>query len=81
MKIVMKYKNRKLYDTEMSRYISVAELAKLPLDSFKVEKHLTGEDVTTDTLLGALTSENVGSEIKVQVMKHCISELQNGVEF
>lgn len=76
MKTIIKYANRKLYDKEVGKYTSLNEIVKLPLGSFKVERHTDGEDVTTDTLLGILASENLGSEIKIQLMKHCIAELE-----
>jgi polyhydroxyalkanoate synthesis regulator protein len=81
MKTIVKYSNRKLYDKETAKYTTLREIVKLPIGTFKVERYGTGEDVTTDTLLTALTSEKVGSEIKVQVMKHCITELELGVDF
>lgn len=79
MKTVIKYKNRKLYDMETAKYTTLAEIVKLPLGSFQVKKYDTGEDVTTDTLLTVLTSENLESEIKINLMKHCISEIENRI--
>lgn len=76
---IIKYSNRKLYNKETAKYTSIVELLKLPLGSFKVERHGTGEDVTTDTLLTSLTSENVTPTTKVEVMKHCITTLEGNV--
>lgn len=75
MKTIIKYQNRKLYDRENSCYITITELLKLPLGSFRVVTHSTFTDITTSTLLSALISPNLGSKIKVQVMEHCIQEL------
>jgi polyhydroxyalkanoate synthesis regulator protein len=76
MRTIIKYDNRKLYDKESGKYTTVTELIKLPLDTFVVERHGTKQDVTTDTLLGILTNENIENEIKVKVMRHCIAELE-----
>ena len=76
MKIVIKYANRKLYDKEEHKYISIKELVKLPLDSFIVVRHgLTAEDVTLDTLLSALTTDGIETESKILVMQHCLIKM------
>lgn len=77
--IIVKYSNRKLYNKETAKYTSIVELLRLPLGSFKVERHGTGEDVTTDTLLTSLTSENLTPAAKVEVMKHCIATFEGNV--
>jgi polyhydroxyalkanoate synthesis regulator protein len=76
MRTVVKYDNRKLYDRESSQYISLSELLKLPLDSFRVVTHGKEKDVTKDTLLNSLTSEEVCDETKVKIMKRCIAEIE-----
>ena len=79
MKTIIKYNNRKLYDRETSKYITITELLSLPLGSFRVILHGPLKfDVTTSTLLSSLTKESVDSEVKIQVMEYCINELQLG---
>jgi len=78
MKTVIKYNNRKLYDKETAKYTSIVELVQLPLGSFKVEKHSTGEDITIETLLTAVTNKDVENKTKLRVIKHCVVELETG---
>jgi polyhydroxyalkanoate synthesis regulator protein len=76
MKTVIKYGNRKLYDKEQSRYISIRELLeKFPLGTFKVVKHGETAEITTEILLGALTIDGIENDTKVKVMQHCIAEM------
>jgi len=75
MTTIIRYTNRKLYNKDTSKYLTVGELARLPLGTFKVERHGTGEDITTDILLSSLTTEKVERKTKIQVMKHCIKEM------
>jgi polyhydroxyalkanoate synthesis repressor PhaR len=77
--IVKKYENRKLYHTATSKYITVQELAKLPLGSFKVVDHKTNQDITMEVLLSALSNSEVENDTKVKVMQHCITELTTTV--
>jgi polyhydroxyalkanoate synthesis regulator protein len=68
---IIKYNNRKLYSTNLSRYIVLPELVKLVRDNidFTVEEHKTKKDVTGDTLKQALlTVELSASEVK-KIMK------------
>ncbi|KTD28024.1 MULTISPECIES: polyhydroxyalkanoate synthesis regulator DNA-binding domain-containing protein [Legionella] len=52
-RLIKKYKNRRLYDTEKSQYITVEELQSYVIDGipFHVEDSTTGKDITTATLL------------------------------
>ncbi|ARG96459.1 polyhydroxyalkanoate synthesis regulator DNA-binding domain-containing protein [Legionella micdadei] len=52
-RLIKKYKNRRLYDTEKSQYITVEELQSYVIDGipFRVEDSTTGKDITTATLL------------------------------
>ncbi|KTD12496.1 polyhydroxyalkanoate synthesis regulator DNA-binding domain-containing protein [Legionella hackeliae] len=52
-RLIKKYKNRRLYDTEKSQYITVEELQRYVVQklSFKVEDSTTGKDITNATLL------------------------------
>lgn len=63
MRLIKKYKNRRLYDTERSQYITVEELQKYVLDSveFRVEDSTTNEDITNATLLQIFVEMEEGS--------------------
>ena len=52
-RLIKKYKNRRLYDTEISQYITVEDLQKYVLDglAFRVEDSVSKEDITSATLL------------------------------
>ncbi len=52
-RLIKKYKNRRLYDTETSQYITVDTLRHYVLDglAFKVEDSVSKEDITNATLL------------------------------
>lgn len=52
-RLIKKYKNRRLYDTEKSQYITVEELQRYVVEGlpFKVEDSATGKDITNATLL------------------------------
>ena len=69
MRNIVKYSNRKLYDAENSRYITITELVREPLTSFEIKDHKTGVDLTTQVLLSSLSTEQP-KETKVRVMQH-----------
>ena len=50
---IKKYKNRRLYDTELSQYITVEDLQRYVIDgvAFRVEDSSSGKDLTNATLL------------------------------
>ncbi len=53
MRIIKKYPNRRLYDTESSCYITLAQVRELVVNevSFKVIEQKTNEDITRSILL------------------------------
>ncbi|MCY3751586.1 MAG: polyhydroxyalkanoate synthesis regulator DNA-binding domain-containing protein, partial [Gammaproteobacteria bacterium] len=53
MRIIKKYPNRRLYDTEISRYITLEDVRKLVLNGieFQVTDVKTEEDLTRSVLL------------------------------
>jgi polyhydroxyalkanoate synthesis repressor PhaR len=53
LRIIKKYPNRRLYDTEISSYITLEDVRKLIVDgeSFEVRDAKTGEDLTRQVLL------------------------------
>lgn len=63
-RIIKKYPNRRLYDTETSSYITLADVKKLVLDhvEFRVEDAKSKEDLTRAVLLQIiLEEESAGS--------------------
>lgn len=57
VKVLKKYPNRRIYDTEESRYITVNDVHRMVLDyvPFKVVDSKTGDDLTRATLLQVIT--------------------------
>ena len=53
LRIIKKYPNRRLYDTEISSYITLEEVRQLVLDgeTFEVRDAKSGEDLTRSVLL------------------------------
>ena len=58
-RIIKKYPNRRLYDTETSSYITLTDVKKLVLDhvDFKVEDAKSHEDLTRAILLQIILEE------------------------
>jgi polyhydroxyalkanoate synthesis repressor PhaR len=61
-RVIKKYPNRRLYDTETSTYITLAEVQRLVMDStpFVVRDAKTGEDLTRSILLQIILEEEAG---------------------
>lgn len=59
VRIIKKYPNRRLYDTEISSYITLDDIKKLVLENkdFKVVDARTEEDLTNSTLLQIITEQ------------------------
>ena len=62
IRLIKKYKNRRLYDTETSQYITVEQLQKYVVDglAFKIEDSATGKDITNAILLQILVEMEAG---------------------
>ena len=58
MRIIKRYLNRKLYDTELSKYVSLDHVLKLAVlgKDFAVLNNKTGEDLTASTLFTAMAN-------------------------
>jgi polyhydroxyalkanoate synthesis repressor PhaR len=58
-RVIKKYPNRRLYDTDTSSYITLAEIKRLVMDSesFMVRDVKTGEDLTRSILLQIILEE------------------------
>jgi polyhydroxyalkanoate synthesis repressor PhaR len=64
VRIIKKYPNRRLYDTEISSYITLEEVRQLVLDGedFEVRDAKTGDDLTRSVLLQIISEhEETGS--------------------
>lgn len=64
VRIIKKYPNRRLYDTELSRYITLADVRELVLDGseFRVVEANTEEDLTRSILLQIIMEQESGGE-------------------
>jgi polyhydroxyalkanoate synthesis repressor PhaR len=58
-RVIKKYPNRRLYDTEESRYITLADVRELVLEKveFEVIDKKTGEDITRAILLQVISEQ------------------------
>lgn len=69
MKTLIRYSNRKLYDTEISKYVTLAQavsLVKRKVD-FRVICYTTKNDITAESLVMALQRlrvENLAEDVK-----------------
>lgn len=61
-RLIKKYPNRRLYDTQTSAYITLADVKQLVLESedFKVLDAKSGEDLTRSILLQIILEEEAG---------------------
>lgn len=61
-RLIKKYKNRRLYDTEISKYINIEDLEHYVLNNiqFEVRDSSTQKDLTNITLLQILTESQAG---------------------
>ncbi|KTC91870.1 polyhydroxyalkanoate synthesis regulator DNA-binding domain-containing protein [Legionella cincinnatiensis] len=76
-RLIKKYKNRRLYDTETSQYITLEELQHYVVNnvSFKVEDSLTGKDLTNSILLQILVEMEAGPTqfLSPEILRQIIS--------
>ena len=58
-RIIKKYPNRRLYDTAVSRYVSLADIRQLVVDqvSFRIVDAKTDEDITRTILLQIIVDQ------------------------
>lgn len=61
-RLIKKYKNRRLYDTEISQYITVEQLQRYVVEgiAFRVEDSQTDKDITNSILLQILVEMESG---------------------
>ena len=63
-RVIKKYPNRRLYDTEQSRYITLSDIRKLVMrgGEFQVVDSNSGEDLTRSILLQIMLEEESGGQ-------------------
>ena len=63
-RVIKKYPNRRLYDTEVSRYITLQEVRQLVMEDvkFRVQDKNTGEDITRNILLQVISEQEDGGD-------------------
>ncbi len=63
-RVIKKYPNRRLYDTEESRYITLADIRRLVLEnvSFSVVDQKSGDDITRTILLQVISEQEENGE-------------------
>ena len=76
IRIIKKYPNRRLYDTEISSYITIEDVRQLIVDgeSFEVRDAKTGDDLTRTVLLQIITEQEQDGEpiLSTQLLSHII---------
>lgn len=74
MEIITKYKNRKLYSKELSKYVNLNYLLDLVNtdNNFIVLEHNTKKDVTNSTLSEAILKLNPKKEDLIYLIKRSI---------
>jgi polyhydroxyalkanoate synthesis regulator protein len=80
MKIIKRYKNRRLYDTDLKKYITHQELASIVrLDiPFKIIENATGQDITLPVLGQLLAGELKGRQDRGGTKRILIEAINRG---
>ncbi|MDT0635471.1 polyhydroxyalkanoate synthesis repressor PhaR [Spectribacter hydrogenoxidans] len=63
-RVIKKYPNRRLYDTEISRYITLEEIRQLVIkgEEFQVIDKRTGREITRTILLQVISEQEEGGD-------------------
>lgn len=74
-RVIKKYPNRRLYDTEISSYITLEEIRQLVLDNedFEVRDAKSGEDLTRSVLLQIISEHE--SETQPMLSPQLLSQI------
>ncbi|TFH88687.1 polyhydroxyalkanoate synthesis repressor PhaR [Billgrantia azerbaijanica] len=72
MRVIRKYANRRLYDTQQSRYVTLEDLRRLILDEipFRVEDAKSGEDLTRTILLSIIIEQEQEADGEAEVFSN-----------
>ncbi len=83
-KLVKRYQNRKLYDTEESRYVTLSDIARMIQEGYdvKVVNAKTGEDLTALTLTQIIFEEEKRKKsiLPIQALKKIIRSSGESVQ-
>ena len=76
MRTIKKYPNRRLYDTEVSRYITISDLRQLIIEGeeFEVVDVARGDDLTRAVLLQIINEQESGGQplFTTEILTHLI---------
>ena len=76
MRTIKKYPNRRLYDTEVSRYITISDLRQLIIEGeeFEVVDVASGDDLTRAVLLQIINEQESGGQplFTTEILTHLI---------
>lgn len=76
-RLIKKYKNRRLYDTETSQYITLEQLQRYVVDgvSFKIVDSESGKDLTNSVLLQIIVEMEAGPTqfLSSEILRQIIS--------
>jgi polyhydroxyalkanoate synthesis repressor PhaR len=76
LRLIKKYKNRRLYDTALSQYITIDDLKHYVLDgvAFRVEEAADQKDITNTTLLQIFvdTQTNSTQFLSAEILRQLI---------
>jgi polyhydroxyalkanoate synthesis repressor PhaR len=69
-RLIKRYDNRKLYDTEAKRYVSLRDLAGMVRDGEEVlvTDNASGADLTSQTLAKIIVEEETGERLEPQFL-------------
>lgn len=87
IRVIKKYPNRRLYDTNVSRYITLEEVRQLVLSNvkFRVEDKRTREDITRSILLQVISEQEEGgnpifsSELLIHIIRFYGDPMQTSI--
>jgi polyhydroxyalkanoate synthesis repressor PhaR len=87
IRVIKKYPNRRLYDTNISKYITLEEIRQLVLGNvqFRVEDKRTEEDITRSILLQVIAEQEEGgnplftTDLLLFIIRYYGDPMQNSI--
>jgi len=85
LRLILKYSNRRLYDTHQGRVITLPELSELVLAGcdIRVERKGTGEDISAVTMIQAILEyvrRNPDDEARAELAERVLLALRGSLE-